>query len=149
MGAKSPIGVILLVDDDAALRVGISGILEGLGFAVIQAGNGLEALAKYNLYYNGISLVIMDITSSRLDGIDATKKIRGIDPSSKIILCSYYIDQLTSDSMPEALLQKPYNGRVLWDVIQQVLGLERRHIASDPKDDHWSMRPARRLRPEM
>ena len=129
MGAKALVGAILVVDDDAAQRAGISGLLERLGFAVIQAGNELEAIEKYTIHHDGISLVIMDILFPSLDGIDATKKIRGIDPSSKIILCSYYIDQFATDSMPDALLQKPYNGRVLWDTIQQVLGLERRHMA--------------------
>jgi len=133
VGAKVIVGAILVVDDDAAQRIGISGLLERLGFAVIQAGNGLEALENYSIYHDGISLVIMDISFPRLDGIDATRKIRRMDPSSKIILCSQYMDQLALDSMPEALLKKPYNGRVLWDIVQQVLGLERRHITLRPR----------------
>jgi len=133
VGAKAHVGAILVVDDDAALRFGISGLLERLGFAVIQAGNGLEALVEYRVHHDGICLVIMDITSPRSDGLDATRNIRGIDPSSKIIFCSTHMDQLALDSMPEALLKKPYNGRVLWDVVQQVLGYERRHIALRPR----------------
>jgi two-component system, cell cycle sensor histidine kinase and response regulator CckA len=132
MGSKSPIGTILVADDDDAQRIGISGLLERLGFAVIQANNGQEAVGKYNIHHDGIALVIMDISLPRVDGIDATKRIRGIDPASKILFCCNHIDQLTLDLMPEAFVHKPFNGRVLWDTVQQVLGFERRHVALRP-----------------
>lgn len=133
MGSKTPIGTILVADDDAAQRSGISGLLERLGFPVIQASNGEEAVGKYTIHQGGVSLVIIDISLPGLGGIDASKKIRGIDPSSKILFCCGNIDQLAVDLMPEAFIQKPYNGRILWDAVQQVLGLERRHGALRPK----------------
>ncbi len=81
---------------------------------------------KYTTYKNFISLVIVDIAIPRLDGIEAIKKIRVINPFAKVILSSSYIDRLASEAMPNAFLQKPFNGRDLWETIQQVLRGERR-----------------------
>lgn len=126
MATEKLINTILVVDDVAALRAGISLLLENFGFAVIQARDGVDALMKYTTYKNFISLVIVDIAIPRLDGIEAIKKIRVINPFAKVILSSSYIDRLASEAMPNAFLQKPFNGRDLWETIQQVLRGERR-----------------------
>lgn len=63
----------------------------------------------------------MDIALPRLDGIEAIKKIRAINPFAKVILSSSHLDQLASEAMPNAFLHKPFNGRDLWETIQQVL----------------------------
>jgi CheY-like chemotaxis protein len=126
MATEKIINTILVVDDVATLRAGISLLLENFGFAVIQARDGVDALMKYTTYHNLISLVIMDIAMPRLDGIEAIKKIRVVNPFAKVILSSSYIDRLASEAMPNAFLQKPFNGRDLWETIQQVLRGERR-----------------------
>jgi len=133
MGSKAPIGTILVADDDAAQRNGISGLFERFGFAVIQASSGQEAVELFNIHHDGITLVIVDISLPDVGGLDATKRIRGIDPASKILFCTSAIDQLALDLVPEAFVRKPYNGRVLWDTVQQILGFERRHVALRPR----------------
>ena len=126
MGSRAPIGTILVADDDAAQRIGISGLFERLGFSVIEASNAQEAVGKYNIHHDRISLVIMNIAAPRLDGIEAIKKIRSVNPSAKVILGTNYIDQLVSEVSADAFLQNPFNGRDLWEVIPKVLRGERR-----------------------
>lgn len=78
---------ILIVDDAAFMRMMIKDILSKNGFDIVgEAENGLKAVEKFSEL--NPDLVIMDITMPELDGIEAVKKIRTIDDSAKIIMCS-------------------------------------------------------------
>lgn len=78
---------ILVVDDAAFMRMKLKDILEKNGYNVVgEAENGLEAVSLYQDL--SPDLVTMDITMPEMDGIDALKKIREIDSSAKVIMCS-------------------------------------------------------------
>ena len=78
---------ILIVDDASFMRMMIKDILTKNGFEVVgEAENGLVAVEKYKEL--NPELVIMDITMPEMDGIQAVKAIKSIDPSAKIIMCS-------------------------------------------------------------
>ncbi|MCF6466301.1 response regulator [Clostridium sp. Cult2] len=78
---------ILIVDDASFMRMMIKDILTKNGFEVVgEAENGINAVEKYKELRP--ELVIMDITMPEMDGIQAVKEIKSIDPNSKIIMCS-------------------------------------------------------------
>lgn len=78
---------ILVVDDAAFMRMMLSDHLTKAGFEVVgQAENGLVAVNKYKEVRP--DLVTMDITMPEMDGIQAVKEIRKIDPSARIVMCS-------------------------------------------------------------
>ncbi|MEY8751654.1 response regulator [Alkalicoccobacillus gibsonii] len=78
---------ILIVDDAAFMRMMIKDILVNAGLQVIgEAENGLQAVEKYQELKP--DLVTMDITMPELDGIQALKRIREIDPDANVIMCS-------------------------------------------------------------
>lgn len=78
---------ILVVDDAAFMRMRLSDILEKNGHQVIdQAENGVEAIEKYTKLKPDI--VTMDITMPVMEGIDAVKGIKKVDPDATIIMCS-------------------------------------------------------------
>jgi len=80
-------GGILIVDDAAFMRMMIKDILTKNGYQVSgEAENGAVAVQAYNELKP--DLVMMDITMPEMDGIEAVKKIKAIDPSAKIIMCS-------------------------------------------------------------
>jgi DNA-binding NarL/FixJ family response regulator len=85
---------ILCVDDHPLVRKGIASIisLETDMKMVAEAGSGQEAVAAFRQFHPDVTL--MDLRMPAMDGIEATKQIRQIDPEAKIIaLTSYDGDQ--------------------------------------------------------
>ncbi|MDP5273451.1 response regulator [Chengkuizengella axinellae] len=78
---------ILIVDDAAFMRMMIKDILSKNGYEVVgEANDGSQAIEKYKELQP--DLVTMDITMPEMDGIEALKEIKKIDPNSKVIMCS-------------------------------------------------------------
>ena len=78
---------ILICDDAAFMRMMIKDILTKNGYNVVgEAENGLKAVERFN--ETKPDLVLMDITMPEMDGIQALKKIKEMDPSANIIMCS-------------------------------------------------------------
>ncbi len=94
MGATTQTLGILCVDDHPLVRKGIAAILsiETDMKLVAEAGSGAEAVTAFRQFHPDITL--MDLRMPVMDGIEATKQIRQIDPEAKIIaLTSYDGDQ--------------------------------------------------------
>ncbi len=75
---------ILLVDDDAAYRHVMSGELRRLGYDVVTAGSGEEAVAS--LERREAEIVLLDLRLPGMDGLAALKAIRGRNPSIEVIM---------------------------------------------------------------
>ena len=78
---------VLIVDDSRTSRKILKGILESEGYDVIgEATNGQEGYDKYAELKPDV--VTMDITMPEMNGIDAVKAIKALDPSVKIVMVS-------------------------------------------------------------
>ena len=114
---------ILVVDDAAFMRMMLKDILTKLGHEVIEACNGLEAVAKYNEIKP--NLVTMDITMPEMDGLEALKKIRSSDPSAVIVMCSamgqqaMVIDAIQSGA--KDFIVKPFQPDRVQEAINKVI----------------------------
>lgn len=75
---------ILVVDDAAFMRMRMSKILSEAGYTVIQAENGIDAVAKYKVSHP--DAVLMDITMPEMDGLTALKEIRAHDPNARVAM---------------------------------------------------------------
>jgi two-component system, chemotaxis family, chemotaxis protein CheY len=78
---------VMVVDDTAFMRMVMRSIVEELGHEVVaEAANGAEAV---NLYHSvRPDLVTMDITMPEMDGVSAVRKIKTMDSSARIVMCS-------------------------------------------------------------
>ena len=78
---------ILVVDDSAVSRKSLKEILESAGHEIVgEAGDGLDALEKYKSLKP--DLVTMDITMPILNGVEALKRIRALDPNAQVLMVS-------------------------------------------------------------
>ena len=115
---------VLIVDDAVFMRMTIKRILEGKGHTVVsEAATGVEAIEKFA--ETRPDVVIMDITMPEMDGIDALKRIKILNPEAKIIICSAIGQQ---EKVAEAIrcgaqqfIVKPFEPEVLVRAMERVL----------------------------
>jgi PAS domain S-box-containing protein len=118
-------GLALLVDDeDAVLRVG-EGMLKRLGFEVLKAYDGVEALEIYDRHSEAIVCVILDLTMPRMGGEEAFLQLRSRKPDLPIILSSGYsemdvVGRFTGKRLT-AFIHKPYTGDELREILRKTL----------------------------
>lgn len=78
---------VLIVDDAAFMRMSIKRMLEANGHTMAgEASNGIEAVQMYLDVKPDI--VILDITMPEMNGVEALKRIKVLDPDAKIIICT-------------------------------------------------------------
>ena len=116
---------ILLVDDNATLRLTMVEMLKSLGFRVIQAYDGYQAIELYKEYQSDIDLILMDVVMPNLGGIAAAKKIRESNDATPILFITAYDPSESMEAiswMPKAgMLAKPFDMLILQNKITQLL----------------------------
>jgi PAS domain S-box-containing protein len=116
---------VLLVDDEPmVIEVGEM-MLEAIGFDIVTAKDGIEALEQLRRYQSQIALIILDLTMPRMDGFEAFHEITRTAPEIPIIIASGYtrgqVRQQFREHEPAAYLKKPFRVDQLADTIRQVL----------------------------
>jgi CheY-like chemotaxis protein len=113
-------GRLLVVDDEEYMREIMATVLLGAGFEVIKARDGLEALEQFQGPGEPISLIIMDIAMPRMDGLEATRRIKAINPATKVVLISGN-DRPPENSVADGFLPKPFRIDELCEAVQSIL----------------------------
>ena len=113
---------ILLVDDDIDLLENTAYMIRSLGFDVITAENGQDAVFKYKDVRP--SLTLMDVKMPKMDGFDAFFKIKQFDSDAKVVLITAFaLDEkkhLKAKSMSLiSTVTKPYSFEQLEEIITQ------------------------------
>ncbi len=116
---------ILLVDDESTIVEVCGELLSTLGYNVLQARNGKEALKIFEEYKGQIDLVILDMIMPGLSGGETFDALRRIDPQVKVMLSSGYLgsDQAKKimDKGCQAFIQKPFRMEELSLKVRDVL----------------------------
>lgn len=96
-------GRVLLVDDEALIRMGMRTILDSLGYEVVgEAGNGQDALDKVAVLHPDV--VIMDIKMPVMDGLEATRRLMATHPVPVIVLTAYNERALVEEAADAGVL---------------------------------------------
>ncbi len=116
---------ILVVDDAAFMRMMVKDVLVKNGFEVIgEAENGARAIEKFKEL--NPELTIMDITMPEIDGIQAVKEIKKIDPNAKVIMCSAMGQQAMVIEAIQAgakdFIVKPFQADRVIEAVKKVMG---------------------------
>ena len=118
-------GTILLVEDEEIIRCMASAMLEELGFTVIEAANGKEALELFQKNAADITLIVTDIGMPQMDGYELVHELKKLKEKLPIIVSSGFGDSVVTSRMPlgvfAALLNKPYRFEKLRDAVKGVL----------------------------
>jgi PAS domain S-box-containing protein len=118
-------GVVLVVDDEAALRNVARRALERQGLKVIEAIDGDDGLEKFKQYESVLSLVMLDITMPGMNGIELLHEIRRIRANVPAIIASGYdrpdeLSGLMQDDRTR-FLQKPFELAALREVVASLV----------------------------
>jgi PAS domain S-box-containing protein len=115
---------LLLVEDEAALRQLVVTMLDEEGYAVLQAGNGLDAIALAERHRGPIDLLITDVVMPRLSGPELAQQLRGLRPGLEVLFMSGYNDsRLISRGVEQAkvnLLTKPFTPDQLLSKVREL-----------------------------
>jgi CheY-like chemotaxis protein len=115
-GPRTP--VLLVVDDEKAIRRVMERFLSRSGYRVRLAANGAKAL---ELLDDDVDLVVSDIRMPGMNGSELATKIRAERPAMPIVLMSGYTEHAVDRAEGTAFVAKPFDPAVLLDLIATLL----------------------------
>jgi CheY-like chemotaxis protein len=103
---------VLIVDDNVRVLTAVAHLIEALGYTVMTANGGPEAISVYSRDRERIGCVLLDLTMPGMDGIETLAQLGRIDPQVRVVLSSGYAEPPARGRFdglaPVAFLQKPY-----------------------------------------
>ena len=121
-------GLVLLAEDEPILRDLAATVLESLGYDVVQAEDGIEAVEAYRRHHPRLRAVLLDLKMPRMGGREAFQAMRGLDPRVPVIVCTGYgeneeVQELLSQGA-FGMLAKPYQIAALAEKLNQAAPIQ-------------------------
>ena len=117
--------VVLLVEDETAVREMASRVLQEYGYAVIEASDGREALGLLEQSDGRIRLLVTDVVMPGMNGRELARRAQALSPGLPVLYMSGYTDdEVVRRGLLEAgqpFLQKPFNPETLGGLVAQLL----------------------------
>jgi len=121
-------GTFLIADDEEAIRTVGKHMIQRLGFNVLTADDGREAIALFKEYADEIVGILLDLTMPHKNGAEVFQEVRKLNPKAKVILSSGYNEQdATQQFVGKGLagfIQKPYASTDLIEQIKKIMSQE-------------------------
>jgi PAS domain S-box-containing protein len=118
-------GLVLVVDDDGIVREVAEQMLHIMGFEVLKAVDGREALRICRRERGRIVCILLDLAMPVMDGVQAYTELRRIDPDVKVLLSSGFSAQEVEERFRgkglAGFIQKPYELEALQAKLREVL----------------------------
>ena len=115
---------ILVVDDSGLARRRARTILEGAGFEVLEAEDGMSALERY--FVAKPDVVLLDLVMKGMYGLDVLAKLRELDPDAKVIVVSADVQTSSHDMVADAggaaFVIKPFEPDEIVAKVNSMLG---------------------------
>ncbi|MFB2552112.1 cell cycle histidine kinase CckA [Ensifer soli] len=117
--------VVLLVEDEEAVRRGGKRMLETRGYTVHEAGSGVEALAVMEELNGAVDIVVSDVVMPEMDGPTLLSELRKTYPDMKFIFVSGYAEDAFARNLPAdakfGFLPKPFSLKQLAVAVREML----------------------------
>jgi CheY-like chemotaxis protein len=116
---------VLVVEDQAAVRRLATSVLESVGYRVLSATNGNEALALEAAHKGRIDLVLTDVVLPGMTGKQLAERLKILRPESRVLFTSGYPQDVIADrgvvDRDVAYIAKPYSPKDLAAKVREVL----------------------------
>ncbi len=116
---------ILIAEDNDDLREAAQEILVSLGYKVIEAKDGEEAVRAFEHHVNEIHLVFLDVVMPKLNGPEAYLKMAALKPGMPVIFTTGYATEINLVPIrtreTSVVLQKPYGSQYLAQKLREKL----------------------------
>ena len=117
---------IMVVDDSALSRRTLRRILEGAGYSVFEAEEGMAALELY--FIEKPDLVFLDLVMKGMYGLDVLTKLREMDAGARVVVASADIQTSTREMVGEAgargFINKPFTAENVLGAVESAAGGE-------------------------
>jgi CheY-like chemotaxis protein len=120
----SPLPVVLVAEDDPAIRLLVTRVLQRAGYATEEAADGQEAIDKIRA--KRISVIVLDLMMPRVSGFDVLAFLKAHMPGRKCVIvlsaaAQHLIDGL-DDDLIYARFRKPFEIDAIVDTVRQCVG---------------------------
>lgn len=121
---------ILVVEDEEGVRNVAVRILKGLGYKVLMANDGMEALQEFEAKRAEVDLVIMDVILPKLGGPETYRRMRAIKPTLSVLFVTGHDVKAELEELGEteqehiSVLRKPYTQDTLGNTVREILDLK-------------------------
>ena len=114
---------VLLVDDEASVRLYITAVLRSEGFQVLEAADGVDALAMLRKIRGAVDVVVTDVNMPRMTGIELVNAAKIAFPGIPVVYISgeHLKQELHNPQHRVAFLQKPFLPQAVLDAVREVI----------------------------
>jgi two-component system chemotaxis response regulator CheY len=110
---------VLLVDDSGMARRSTRRILEGAGYDVVEAEDGMAAIERY--FVERPDVVMLDLVMKGMYGLEVLSKLREMDPDARVVVLSADVQTSSRDMVQAAgasgFLSKPADPEQMLDMV--------------------------------
>jgi PAS domain S-box-containing protein len=118
-------GVVLLVDDEDLVRRAAAAMLQYVGYTVLEAADGQQAIELLQSHLDDIQVVILDMSMPVMSGEECLRRMKSIKPELPILLSSGFSETEAVRRFQSAgiatFLQKPYTARRLAELVKNAV----------------------------
>jgi two-component system, cell cycle sensor histidine kinase and response regulator CckA len=118
-------GTVLLVEDEASVREATKRMLRKFGFEVLEARNGQDALAIWDLKCDAVDVVLTDVVMPAMGGSELVKELRERKSDLRVVFMSGYTQgslEFSSDDAATRFLPKPFTADQLVATLREMVG---------------------------
>jgi two-component system cell cycle sensor histidine kinase/response regulator CckA len=119
---------VLIADDEASLRAAASRVLRAGGYRVLEAANGIEALALAAASPGRVDVLLTDVVMPGMGGVDLVARLSKLDPAIRVVYMSGYpqshLEAMGGLAGGHAFVDKPFGLDTLLAAVQGALAVE-------------------------